>query len=271
MTSSIRERFAQLAETGRKAMIPYLMSGFPTRRRFLELVKVVLDEGADLLEVGMPFSDPLADGPVIQAAGQRALANGTDLNTTLEDVARLIERRPEVPRILMSYLNPMEAVGLRKLARQCKQSGLGGWIVPDRDLNEIDELEAAASEQNLDLIPLLAPTTPAARMKVLLEQVRGFVYLVTVTGVTGARSGQKLTVTRYVKEVRRHTDLPLCMGFGISGAAQAERAGRLADGAIVGSALLEPFLHSTYLRARREMVRRLRSVRRGLDHAGKHR
>jgi tryptophan synthase alpha chain len=166
--------FERIRARGSKALAAYLMSGFPTRHGFRALAHQVLENGADLLEIGVPFSDPLADGKVIQAAGQIALQQGARLEWALEDAAALRARWPAVPLVLMSYLN---------------RHGLDGWIVPDRDLDRPGEVLLPAAREGLDVIPLVAPTTPPARLPHLLRGAAGFVYLVSVTGVTGTRRG----------------------------------------------------------------------------------
>jgi len=262
--NAVERRFDQLADQGKKALIPYLMSGFPSRRKFRELLRLVLDEGADVVEVGLPFSDPLADGPVIQAAGQASLARGTTLASTLEDVAGLASHRPELPRLLMSYFNPLRARGLDRSARDCRRHGIEGWIVPDRDLDHPREVLSATAKQDLACVPLIAPTTPPERLPAALSGAGGFVYLVSVTGVTGARRGAKFQLSRHVRRIRNETSLPVCIGFGVSGREQARDLGRWADGVIVGSALLEPFLRQSAARATTEMKKRLRDIARGL-------
>ncbi len=261
----IAAKFATLRATGRKALIPYLMSGFPSRRQFVEMLVAALDCGADLVEIGAPFSDPLADGPVIQAAGHRSLQQGTTLRTTLEDVERPLASRIDVPALLMSYVNPMRALGFDELASQCARAGIRGWIVPDRDLEDFGELLDPAARHDLDVVPLLAPTTPQERMGKVLRGASGFVYLVSLTGVTGARKNLSLDVKKYAQAVRRHTSLPLCVGFGIASGEQAREATRFTDGVIVGSALLEPFLHDPYPAALRKMTSLLREIRQALD------
>ena len=265
--NDLEQRFAELRSRSARAMIPYLMSGFPDRRTFRRLLRVVVEEGADALEVGIPFSDPLADGPVIQAAGQCALERGITLETTFADLEAAERALRQTPQLLMSYLNPLRAAGLAATARRSAKAGISGWIVPDRDLDDADEVLRPARHAGIACVPLVAPTTPAERLPDVLRGAGGFVYLVSLTGVTGARRGRRFQLDSYVRRVRRATDLPLCVGFGISGEEQARAAGRRADGVIVGSALLEPFLRRSTARATEELARTLRAVRRGLDRA----
>jgi tryptophan synthase alpha chain len=261
LTRHLEERRA----AGRKLFVPYLMSGFPTRARFRELASFVLANGADALEIGVPFSDPLADGPVIQAAGQRALEQGVGLEAALEDSSELAARFPDVPLLLMSYVNPLRAHGLARAAKNSRSAGLCGWIVPDRDLLDPAEVLEPAARSGLAVVPLVAPTTPAGRLPSLLAGAGGFVYVVSVTGVTGARRGQRFVLGPTLQRLRRRTRLPLCVGFGIASGEQAAQACRLADGVVVGSALLEPFLDGTFARARERLRALFEDLRRGLD------
>jgi len=263
--SPLTLRFARLRAQGRKALIPYLMSGFPSRRAFREIAARVLEREPDALEIGLPFSDPLADGPVVEAAGQRALAQGGALASTLDDVAWLARRFAQTPLVLMSYFNPLRAHGLARAARESRAAGISAWIVPDRDLLAGDEVVLPARAAGLDVVPLVAPTTPVARLDELLAGASGFVYVVAVTGVTGARRGRRFALAELLATLRRRTALPLCVGFGIASGRQAEAVARLADGVIVGSVLLEPLLAGDGARGRREVVARLDELRRGVE------
>lgn len=267
-TSPLADRFARLRAHGGKALIPYLMSGFPSRRAFREVAARVLETEPDALEIGVPFSDPLADGPVIQAAGERALAGGGALATALEDAGWLAARFDRTPLVLMSYINPLRAHGLARAARESRRAGICAWIVPDRDLLAVDEVLAPARAAGLDVVPLVAPTTPPERLDRVLAGAAGFVYVVSVTGVTGARRGQRFALASILAQLRRRTALPLCVGFGIADGRQAAEVARRADGVVVGSALLEPLLRDGGPRGRRELLTRLNGLRRGLDRNG---
>jgi tryptophan synthase alpha chain len=266
--SPLALRFAQLRARGGKALIPYLMSGFPSRRAFREIAARVLDSEPDAMEIGVPFSDPLADGPVIEAAGQRSLELGAAFETTLADVAWLSARFDRTPLVLMSYFNPLRAHGLARAARDSRRAGVSGWIVPDRDLIDGAEILAPARRVGLDVVPLVAPTTPFERLDRLLAGASGFVYVVSVTGVTGARRGRRFAVAEILAQLRRRTRLPLCVGFGIADGRQAREVARFADGVVVGSALLEPLLKDGGKKGRRELMTRLNGLRRGLDRHG---
>lgn len=243
--SRITTVFRQLRAQGRKALIPYITLGFPERESALELVPALVEAGADLVELGVPFSDPLADGATIQAASQRALANGMTPTLALEQIARLRAQGLTVPFIWMGYYNPILQMGLATFAQRAAQAGLDGVIVPDLPPEEADALQQALQAHDLDLIFLLAPTSDERRIREVARRSTGFIYLVSVTGVTGAREHLPPDLPDLVRRVRRHTDLPLAVGFGISRPEHAAAVGRLADGVIVGSALLRAIQFSS--------------------------
>lgn len=233
---------AQIAaafRSGRPAFIPYAVAGHPDRDISLRVFEQLASCGADMIEVGVPFSDPLADGPVIQAATQQSLAGGTTLSDCIAMVAELRGRGVRVPMLLMGYFNPILAYGLEQFVAHSAAAGVDGFIVPDLPPEESGELEAACHDHELALIHLLAPTSPAERIALVAERARGFVYLVSVTGTTGARASLPPHLAAFVARVRAVTTLPLVVGFGIRSAEQAQVVGRLADGVIVGSALVE--------------------------------
>ena len=236
--SRIATVFHQLRAQGRKALIPYITLGFPERESALELVPALVEAGADLVELGVPFSDPLADGATIQAASQRALANGMTPDLALEQITQLRARGLTVPFIWMGYYNPILQMGLEVFAQRAAEAGVDGVIVPDLPPEEADALQQALQVRGMDLIFLLAPTSDEERIREVTRRSTGFIYLVSVTGVTGAREHLPPDLPDLVRRVRRHTDLPLAVGFGISRPEHAAAVGRLADGVIVGSALL---------------------------------
>ncbi len=257
--SRIAETFARLRAQGRKALIPYITLGFPERESALELVPALVEAGADLVELGVPFSDPLADGATIQAASQRALANGMTPTLALEQIARLRAQGLTVPFIWMGYYNPILQMGLEAFAQRAAEAGLDGVIVPDLPPEEADALQQALQAHDLDLIFLLAPTSDETRIREVARRSTGFIYLVSVTGVTGAREHLPPDLPDLVHRVRRHTDLPLAVGFGISRPEHAAAVGRLADGVIVGSALLRALAVSEDpVQAARRFLRNLR-------------
>jgi tryptophan synthase alpha chain len=234
--------FMPLAEIERAfkrkpAFMPYLPVGYPTVSDSLDAIEALARNGADLIEVGIPFSDPLADGPVIQQATQVALRNGVTVGRCLESVAALRRRGVEIPLIPMGYYNPILRYGVESFAADALAAGADGLIVPDLPAEESAELEEALAGR-LPLIRMLAPTTSAGRARTICAASEGFLYLVSVTGVTGARDKVAADLPGFISRVRASVaeGLPLCVGFGISSPAQAAEVGRIADGVIVGSA-----------------------------------
>jgi tryptophan synthase alpha chain len=237
--SRITATFETLHKTGRTALMPYLTMGYPQLESALRLVPVLIEAGADLIELGAPFSDPLADGATIQAAAQQALANGMTLSLCLEQAAALRHRGIEVPFMLMGYYNPIFQMGLDRFAQRAITAGIDGLIVPDLPPEEAGDLHSVLHAQGIDLINLLAPTSDDERVRLVTAQTSGFAYLVSLTGVTGARDHLPADLESFVARTRSTTDLPLAVGFGISTPAQAAQVARIADGVIVGSALIK--------------------------------
>jgi tryptophan synthase alpha chain len=219
--------------------MPYLTMGYPQRDSALTLVPTLVEAGADLIELGVPFSDPLADGATIQAAGQQALANGMTLSLCLEQASTLRHRGIEVPFLLMGYYNPIFQMGLDRFAQQATTAGIDGLIVPDLPPEEAGDLHSALHALGIDLINLLPPTSDDERVQLVTSQTSGFAYLVSLTGVTGARDHLPADLESFVARVRLMTRLPLAVGFGISTPVQAAQVARIADGVIVGSALIK--------------------------------
>ncbi|MBU5638653.1 tryptophan synthase subunit alpha [Geomonas sp. Red69] len=238
--SRIADRFAALKARGEKGLVTFVTAGDPdlagTEQVVLELEKA----GADLIELGVPFSDPMADGPTIQLSSDRALAAGTTLPGILEMVARL-RTRTQIPIVLMGYFNPIFAYGPERFARDAAQSGVDALLVVDLPPEEAAELKEHTDRCGLDLIFLLTPTSDASRVDSVARQGSGFIYYVSVTGVTGARTAVADTLADRVTEVRNALDLPLVVGFGISTPEQAGQVARVADGVVVGSALVKFF------------------------------
>ncbi|MDM8520934.1 tryptophan synthase subunit alpha [Anaerolineales bacterium HSG6] len=233
------ERISNAFTKSRTAFMPYSVLGYPDRATSMEVVKTLADAGADLLELGVPFSDPLADGPTIQAATQKSLENGTTLKDCLDMAQELRQDGVDTPAVLMGYVNPMLAYGLEKLAADCVTAGVDGFIIPDLPPEEAEPLETICTQHGLALIYLLAPTSTPERIKLLVEKSQGFVYLVSLTGVTGARQALPTDLATFVERVRAETDKPLAVGFGIGNGEQARAVGNIADGVIVGSALVK--------------------------------
>lgn len=236
--SRIAAAFAHLREARRIALMPYLTVGFPQRTSTLDLVPALEAAGADLFELGVPFSDPLADGATIQRATQCALENGVTLAFCLETVAALRQRGVQAPLLLMGYYNPLLRYGVARACADLAAAGGDGWIVPDVPPEEATELHAAAQAHGLDLIMFVTPTTPDERIAQIVRLASGFIYCVSLTGVTGARQELAQGLGDFLGRVRRQTDLPLVVGFGISNATHISQVSAVADGAIVGSALI---------------------------------
>ena len=231
----LRERFAALARQGRKALVPYITAGHPSPARSVELLRALEAAGADAIEVGVPFSDPMADGPVIQASSQAALEQGMTLERTL-DLVR--EAHLSIPVVLFSYLNPVVAAGPDILDRAAA-AGLHGILVTDLPVGVDETREKWLGAGPLAFVRLVAPTTPDDRMREIGAHGSGFVYLISRLGVTGARDDVPDELPSTIARLRRATSLPICVGFGISNAAQARRIGALADGIVVGSAIVK--------------------------------
>ncbi len=237
--SGIGAAFARCRTEGRTALIPFVTAGYPDLATTEELVPALVAGGADVVEIGVPFSDPLADGTTIQRTSQAALANGTRLADCIALVRRLRERRGvTVPIVLMGYYNPILQYGVERCAIDAAAAGVDGFIVPDLPTEESDELLEACRRHGRDLIFLLAPTSTATRIADVAVRASGFVYCVSLTGVTGARADLSPELPAYIARVRAATDLPLAIGFGISTAEHVRQAGVLADGAVVASALI---------------------------------
>ncbi|HEY5815216.1 MAG TPA: tryptophan synthase subunit alpha [Solirubrobacterales bacterium] len=227
--------FAKAGEEGRAALMPYMMAGYPDRESSLAVAGAYVEAGADLVELGVPFSDPLADGPTIHAAGTEALAKGATLETALE-VCESISAR--VPVVLMAYANMILACGAGDFARRAADAGAAGAIVPDLPLDEADEIRGALSGAGLALVPLLAPTTPSERRERICAAAQGFVYVVSTVGTTGERQALPPGLAELVAATKQCADVPVAVGFGIGTPEQAAEVGRVADGVIVGSRLV---------------------------------
>jgi tryptophan synthase alpha chain len=220
------------------ALIPYTTVGYPSIEATLNVVPVLASSGGDMVELGIPFSDPLADGATIQKASFRALQNGITLKLCLE-VAKQLSQMVEIPLVFMSYFNPVFSYGLEEFCSACTRSGINGLIIPDLPPGEGSALEVITRRQDIDLVYLLAPTSTEERIQLVAEKSRGFIYLVSVAGVTGAREGLPMDLEAFVARVRKVTAQPLCVGFGISTPEQAGQVARIADGVIVGSRIIQ--------------------------------
>jgi len=237
--SRIEKRFAQLRKEGRTGLVAYLVAGDPDPETSLRLFSGVAAAGADLIEIGMPFSDPMADGPSIQAAGQRALKAGMTLRKTLAMVRELRARDPETPYVLMGYYNPIYRYGAETFARDAVASGVDGAIIVDLPPEEDAELAGPARHAGLDLVRLATPTSDDQRLPTIVTHASGFLYYVAIAGITGTRSADAASVHAAVSRLRRSTALPIAVGFGIKTPAQAAEVAKAADAAAVGTALVD--------------------------------
>ncbi len=239
MTTRIDARFAQLAKEGRSAFVTYLMAGDPDPKTSLDLIKALPKAGADVLEIGIPFTDPMADGPSIQAAGLRALKAGMTLKKTLELVAGFRKDDNTTPLVLMGYYNPVYIYGVDKFLADAKTAGVDGLIIVDLPPEEDAELCVPALKAGLNFIRLATPTTDDKRLPAVLANTSGFVYYVSITGITGSTSANSTAVGDAVARIKRHTDLPVCVGFGIRTPDAARAIAERANGAVVGTALVD--------------------------------
>ncbi|WP_034629972.1 tryptophan synthase subunit alpha [Desulfotruncus alcoholivorax] len=235
--SRIKARLEEVLASGQKGLIAYITAGDPDLKTTVELAVAMAEAGTDVLELGVPFSDPVADGPTIQAASQRALAGGTTVQGIIEAV-QAIRSRSDVPLVLMTYYNPVLQYGPAKFAAGLARAGGDGLIVPDLPPEESDELLKALDKNGLDLIPLVTPNTPPGRLQMIAARARGFIYCVSVTGVTGERENILTDLSAMTGAVRQYSELPVAVGFGISGPEQAVKVARHCDAVVVGSALV---------------------------------
>jgi len=239
MTTRIDALFAKLKREGRSAFVAFLMGGDPDPETSLQIIKALPKAGADLIEIGMPFTDPMADGPSIQAAGLRALKAGMTLRKTLELVRGFRKDDDATPLVLMGYYNPIYIYGVDRFLADAKSAGVDGLIIVDLPAEEDDELCVPALKAGLNFIRLATPTTDDKRLPAVLANTSGFVYYVSITGITGAAAADSKAVGEAVARIKRHTGLPVCVGFGIRTPQAARAIAEHADGAVVGTALVD--------------------------------
>ncbi|HVD83073.1 MAG TPA: tryptophan synthase subunit alpha [Bradyrhizobium sp.] len=239
MTTRIDARFAELKKEGRSAFITFLMAGDPDPATSLEIVKALPNAGSDIIEIGMPFTDPMADGPAIQASGLRALKAGMTLRRTLDMVRAFRKGDDATPLVLMGYYNPIYIYGVDQFLTDAKSAGVDGLIIVDLPPEEDTELCLPAMKAGLNFIRLATPTTDDRRLPAVLANTSGFVYYVSITGITGSASADAAAVGEAVGRIKRHTRLPVCVGFGIRTPQAARSIAQNADGAVVGTALVE--------------------------------
>ena len=235
----IGTRFADLAAAGRKAFVTFVMAGDPDPDTGLELLLGLPEAGVDMVELGMPFTDPMADGPAIQRAGQRALAAGQTMDRTLAMARAFRERHPATPLVLMGYYNPIHSRGVPRFLEEAKAAGVDGLIVVDLPPEEDDELCLPARAAGIDFIRLATPTTDDRRLPRVLTNTAGFVYYVSITGITGSAAASAAAVGPEVARIKAATPLPVCVGFGVRSAGSAAEIAAVADGVVVGSAIVE--------------------------------
>jgi len=265
--SRLEQTFAHLKAAGRRGLVPYITAGDPHPRNTVALMHALVEGGADVVELGVPFSDPMADGPVIQLACERALAHGTSLAGVLGMVAEFRKRDAATPVVLMGYLNPIESMGVEAFARRAKAAGVDGVLVVDLAVEEAPEFAPTLRAASLDCIFLVAPTSSERRIAAIAQAGSGYLYYVSLKGVTGAASLDVGAVRRKLAEIRRHTQLPVAVGFGVRDAKTAAQVGQVADAVVVGSALVGEIAKN----AKRAKVlpkvlgARLRAMRKALD------
>jgi tryptophan synthase alpha chain len=237
--SRIDRRFEALATAGRTALIPYVTAGDPSPELTVPIMHALVEGGADVIELGVPFSDPMADGPVIQRASERALARGTGLARVLDMVREFRARDGGTPVVLMGYANPIEAMGVASFAERAALAGVDGVLVVDYPPEEAHEFAALLAARGLAPIFLLSPTTPPSRIETVAKVARGYVYYVSLTGVTGAAHLDTADVARHLDEIRRHVHIPVGVGFGIRDAASARALAAHADAVVIGSRIIQ--------------------------------
>ena len=252
-----------IKKSPKKVLIAYITVGYPDVLTTIEVAHLLAENGADIIELGIPFSDPLADGMTIQHASYRALQNGVTMNTCLSVITEL-RQHLETPLVFMSYLNPIYKYGIANFCKDCARVGIDGLIIPDLPPEEGETFERLSRQHGIDLIYLLAPTSTSERIKLVTQHSQGFVYLVSEAGVTGTRNKLPLDLGNFVKRVRKTTSKPLCVGFGISTPEQAGIVSKIADGVIIGSKILKTVESDKSLKNTKDFIC---SVRKAMDQA----
>jgi tryptophan synthase alpha chain len=245
--------------------MPYFTIGYPNLSISLDIVEAIAHAGADLIELGIPFSDPLADGPTIQRSTQIALDAGMNVSRCLEFTERLRNRGIQQPLLLMGYINPILAFGIERFVKEAVSAGADGFIIPDLPIEEIEQMEAVCQTYHRPFIYMLAPTSTDSRIRQVAERAQGFIYMVSVTGTTGARESIPEALGKFLDAVRKKTDLPLAVGFGISTPQQAQAIGKMADGVIVGSVLIDAVPDVDDIKAPQAVAKIVREMYRALQ------
>lgn len=249
----ISQTFERLRSEGKKALIPFITAGDPDLLTTEKLIFILEKNGADLIELGVPFSDPMADGPTIQIASERSLIKKTNLKVVLELVKR-VRAKTTIPIILMGYYNPFFIYGLKRLAHDAKEAGVDGILTVDLPPEEAGEMKAQINRVGLDLVFLLAPTSDDVRIKLITKIATGFIYYVSLTGVTGVRSKLDKDIKKQLKKIKKYTDLPVGVGFGISSPLHAKVVAKWADAVVVGSAIIKIIENS---RSKKQMLQKV--------------
>ncbi len=253
----IEEHLSKLKAQGRKAFIPYIMAGYPDVKTTEKVFSMLQDVGADVVELGVPFTDPLADGPVIQEAASVALKNGLTLKRVLS-LLKSLRRSYSLPVVLMTYYNPVYKYGLSRFFRDASKAGVDGLIVPDLPPDEADELIEYSRKYRMATIFLAAPTSTDDRIRLVTERSTGFVYYVSITGITGSKIQITREMEKMIKKIKSYTEVPVCVGFGVKKPQEAKRIAEIADGVIVGSSIVKQMTGD--LRKLRKYLRELRKA-----------
>lgn len=265
--SRIQSVMAALAANNKKALIPFITAGDPQPALTVDLMHALVAGGADIIELGVPFSDPMADGPVIQRASERALAHGVRLRDVLDYVAQFRRSNADTPVVLMGYANPIERMGIQPFVLAAKEAGVDGVLVVDYPPQECEEFAALMREQAMDAIFLLAPTSTDERIKQVAKVASGYVYYVSLKGVTGSAKLDLDSVAAMMPRIRAHVDLPIGVGFGIRDAASAKAVAGFADGVVIGSRIIETLENTPVEQAAQVVQAFIASIRSALDQA----
>jgi tryptophan synthase alpha chain len=263
--SKIRACFLDCQQKQRKALIPFITAGDPNPTLTVPLMHALVEAGADILELGVPFSDPMADGPVIQRASERALKYHVSLKQVFEMVKEFRTQNTKTPIVLMGYLNPLEAYTYQRVAKDAADAGVDGFLIVDLPPEEAETLVKPLQQVDIDMIFLIAPTTQAERIAKIAQHASGFIYYVSVKGVTGSKDLDIQGVSDKLTEIRQHTDLPLGVGFGIKNAETAAKVAQVADAVIVGSALVQLIENIEENQIIATLSQTLADIRRGID------
>lgn len=263
--SRLAQRFEQLKAQNKKALVSYVMAGDPQPHVTVPLIHQMVEAGVDILEVGLPFSDPMADGPVIALAAERALAGGTNTLDAIAMVKEFRQKDQTTPVVLMGYLNPVEVIGYEKFVEIAADAGVDGVILVDLPPEEAEALDVILTKHNMDQVFLLAPTSTDERIQFVGQQGRGFIYYVSLKGVTGAATLDTQAAAERIKNIKQYTDVPVGVGFGISDAKSAKAMGQVADAVIVGSAFVKLFANLPAEEATAQAIEKVKELRSALD------